>query len=373
MTGNSSSDQESPATPFGEETTGGSGDAATTAATSATDASTRPQVTTLPRPVSIGEQSWPEGTAPLVSICCTAFNHGEFIRDCIEGFLIQETTFPVEIIIHDDASTDDTVKTLLQYQAKVPQLFRLILQKQNQYSLGTPNLARFVIPQARGKYLAICEGDDYWTDPTKLQKQVEFLELNPEYVITYHDARIVDEHGNPLEKSKIPRRFRRDLTAEELRNGAWTLTLTRCFRNVLGEIPPEYYQVVNRDIFMTVLLSRFGAGKYMNNIEPAVYRRHSGGIWSGKQIDERNYQNLNTYIYIYHYLRRTEGKDIAREFLMQTIVPHAYSIAPERQIIEARIAELERQLKNLRASRSLKLGQSLTEPIRRIRSRLRRK
>lgn len=115
---------------------------------------------------------------PLVSICCTTYNHGKFIQDAIEGFLMQKTNFPIEIIIHDDASTDNTATIVKQYAEKHPGLIITILQTINQYSQGIKPWPNFVFPKARGKYIALCEGDDYWTDPLKLQKQVDFLEGN---------------------------------------------------------------------------------------------------------------------------------------------------------------------------------------------------
>jgi glycosyltransferase involved in cell wall biosynthesis len=123
---------------------------------------------------------------PLVSICCITYNHENYIRDAIEGFLIQETSFPIEIIIHDDASTDRTAQIIQEYEDKYPDLFVTVLQTENQWSKGGGSIyARFVFPLARGKYIALCEGDDYWTDPLKLQKQVDFLGDNPECGLVY--------------------------------------------------------------------------------------------------------------------------------------------------------------------------------------------
>ncbi|HPW37667.1 MAG TPA: glycosyltransferase, partial [Syntrophorhabdus sp.] len=136
---------------------------------------------------------------PFVSIGCTTFNHGKYIRECIEGFLLQKTDFPIEIIIHDDASTDNTPQIIDEYAKRYSGLIVPILQTENQYSKGINPFISFVFPRARGKYIALCEGDDYWADPLKLQKQVDFLEANPDYVISYHNAMIVDEDGNIIE------------------------------------------------------------------------------------------------------------------------------------------------------------------------------
>ena len=124
----------------------------------------------LPTPVKITEQSWPEGTVPVVTIRCITYNHAKFIRDAIEGFLMQETTFPVEILIHDDASTDGTADIIREYAAKYPQVFHTVFQTENQYSKGSEAWARVrehVGGLVRGEFIALCEGDDYWTSAEK--------------------------------------------------------------------------------------------------------------------------------------------------------------------------------------------------------------
>src|SRR5690554_3891221 len=150
-----------------------------------------------------------EDKEPLVSICCITYNHEDFIRDAIEGFLMQKTSFPIEIIIHDDASTDNTANIIEEYANKYPDLFVTILQSENQWSKGEGSIyARFVFPEARGKYIALCEGDDYWTDPLKLQKQVKFMEENEDCSMCVHAAKKVTVKGRevgeirPYNKSK---------------------------------------------------------------------------------------------------------------------------------------------------------------------------
>jgi glycosyltransferase involved in cell wall biosynthesis len=122
---------------------------------------------------------------PLLSIACITYNQEKYIGQCIDGFLMQKTSFPIEIIIHDDASMDNTAKILKEYADKYPDLITPIFQTENQYSKGINPGFEFVFPECRGKYIAICEGDDYWTDPYKLQKQVDFLEANSDYVLSH--------------------------------------------------------------------------------------------------------------------------------------------------------------------------------------------
>lgn len=127
-------------------------------------------------------------TPPLVSIACITYNHEPYIRQCLDGFVMQRTDFQFEIVIHDDASTDNTKKIIQEYCLKYPGLFHPIFQDVNRYKEGKGILAPFVFPECRGKYIALCEGDDYWTDPLKLQKQVNFLERNPSYSMCFTNA-----------------------------------------------------------------------------------------------------------------------------------------------------------------------------------------
>ena len=122
---------------------------------------------------------------PMVSVISITYNHEPYIRDCLEGFLMQKTNFPAEIIIHDDASTDHTADIIREYYEKRPDLFHVIIERENCYSIHKPIMMP-LYKQAQGKYIALCEGDDYWTDPLKLQKQFDFLESHPEYSGCFH-------------------------------------------------------------------------------------------------------------------------------------------------------------------------------------------
>ena len=123
----------------------------------------------------------------LVSIRCTTYNHAPYIRQCLDGFVMQKTNFPFEAIVHDDASTDGTDKIILEYAEKYPNIIIPVLEEENQYSKGNGSVTRIVESYMRGKYIAFCEGDDYWTDPYKLQKQVNFLETHPDYGLCHTD------------------------------------------------------------------------------------------------------------------------------------------------------------------------------------------
>lgn len=122
---------------------------------------------------------------PLVSICCLTFNHEDYIHKCLEGFVMQQTDFDFEVLIHDDASTDKTADIIREYEVKYPNIIKPIYQTENQWSRGVKPTFEFNFPRAEGKYIAMCEGDDYWSDPYKLQKQVDFLEKNEDYGLVH--------------------------------------------------------------------------------------------------------------------------------------------------------------------------------------------
>ncbi len=172
---------------------------------------------------------------PLVSIGCITYNQVNYIKDTIEGFLLQRTTFPLEIIIHDDASNDNTQQIIREYERRCHNLIVAIYQSENQYSKGIKPLINFVFNKARGKYIAICEGDDYWTDPYKLQKQVDFLENNPEFGLVFSDVKIIDKNNNSVENKlyNIRKRYASGWIFAELLKGNFINTCTVVFRKDL--------------------------------------------------------------------------------------------------------------------------------------------
>ncbi|UVR29774.1 glycosyltransferase [Bacteroides fragilis] len=131
---------------------------------------------------------------PLVSICCITYNHVAHISQCLDGFLMQKTTFIFEILIHDDASTDGTADIIRKYVAKYPHLIKPVYQVENQYSKGVKIMSTYNYSRARGKYIALCEGDDYWIDPLKLQKQIDVLESDSSIGLVYTDFYVYDEN-----------------------------------------------------------------------------------------------------------------------------------------------------------------------------------
>ena len=129
---------------------------------------------------------------PVVSICCITFKHEKYIRECLDGFLMQKTNFPFEVIVHDDASPDKTADIIREYEAKYPDIIKPIYQTENQYSQKIKSLWKHVFPRCRGKYIAICEGDDFWCDPDKLQIQYDFMEAHSDYSLCMHGFKRLD-------------------------------------------------------------------------------------------------------------------------------------------------------------------------------------
>jgi len=263
-------------------------------------------------------QNWQIDLArPTVSIICVTYNHENYIEDAIKGFLIQETDFPFEILIHDDASTDNTAKIIRQYEKQYPKLFRTIYQTKNQYSKGNKP-GQILTKMAKGKYIAICEGDDYWTDPTKLQKQGDYLEAHPDVVISFFNTNLYYEDTKQFGKLFLKQEKCKNYTAEELITiPTWLPTSTRVYRNIdFGNIP-ERNKVLNGDDFLTSILGNYGGAHYQNNIEPTIYRVHSEGLWQGINLQEKLEQHLNTYFWIYKYYKRIGKNKVASFFFKQ--------------------------------------------------------
>lgn len=211
---------------------------------------------------------------PLVSICCITYNHASYIRQCLDGFLMQKVTFPIEIIINDDCSTDGTTDVIREYEAKYPDLIKPIYHAENEYSKGVRGMfATFVFPRAKGKYIALCEGDDYWIDSLKLQKQVDFMEANPDYSLCFHNA--VEFYEGV---SKVPRIFcniaeSREVTLEEIVDSWIVPTASMLFRSTVIENYPEWTrQIYSGDLTMQLIAYSKGKLYYMNRIM-SFYRK----------------------------------------------------------------------------------------------------
>jgi glycosyltransferase involved in cell wall biosynthesis len=259
----------------------------------------------LPEQREVTENWSTSSNNPLVTIVCIAYNHAEFIDDAFHGFLWQNTDFPFEILVHDDASTDGTQEKIRWYAHHYPELVCPVLQGVNQYSANNKPV-RIATDKAAGKYIAICEADDYWTDPQKLKKQVAFLERNPDYVVSGHDVSVVDEKGRILAGSRIASRKKKDYSQQELIQGkARLLTLTWVYRASADEFPVEWERVKNGDVFRMSLFGLHGKGKFHHDVKPGMYRVHSGGVWSTTDLSIRREDSANTRFWLYRYYHRT--------------------------------------------------------------------
>jgi glycosyltransferase involved in cell wall biosynthesis len=231
-------------------------------------------------PVRISNQNWTEGVTPLVSIINNTYNHENFIREALESFLMQETTFPVEILVHDDASTDRTAEIIKEYELKYPDLVLPVYQKENQFSKGVKPTQNFQYPRARGKYIALCEGDDYWTDPLKLQKQVEFLEANEEYSAATHQTLMIFENNYIFHSRQFNKLNNNcSLNIDSLLVGRKFHTASILFQsNVLRDVSmPSGITSGDRALFF--LIASKGLIYFFSEIM-CVYRKNAGGISS---------------------------------------------------------------------------------------------
>jgi len=231
--------------------------------------------------------------SPTLSICCTTYNHVLYIKDTIEGFLMQQTDFSIEIIIRDDASTDGTAEIIKDYAAKFPDRIHAILESENTFSKGIrpmPSCVSF----AKGKYIAFCEGDDYWTDPLKLQKQVDFLEANPDYVITAGNTTVVTKNGSTNYHTDAY-----TFTFEDVlkTNILGTNTCTVVFKNILNK---EKFNLFSKtsvgDWLLWLLLLKEGKGYFFKD-NFACYNIHSGGAWSSLTETQRVISYLDMHQY----------------------------------------------------------------------------
>lgn len=230
-----------------------------------------------------------QNTEPLVSIDCMAYNHEAYIRKALEGFLMQKTDFTFEVLIHDDASTDQTANIIRKYEKIYPDIIKPIYQKENQYSKGVEISKEFQYTRASGKYIAICEGDDYWIDPLKLQKQVDFLEENSDFSMSCHNAITLWEY-----KQKRPELFTPDdlpsvLGITDVLKGWLIPSASILFRTKLAQQLPDWQsKVYNGDYFLHLWCAHHGKIKYFDELM-GIYRKN---IVDGDSMSATFNQNL---------------------------------------------------------------------------------
>lgn len=235
-----------------------------------------------------------------VSIRCFAYNHERFIRQCLDGFVMQKTDFRFEAIVHDDASTDNTAAIIREYAEKYPDIIKPIYETENQYSKHDGSLTRIMNAHTRGKYVAMCEGDDYWTDPYKLQKQVDFLESHPDYVMCSHLFDVYNERNKQLQKNDESSFTGKSYDLDTLINGEWYFQpLTVLFR--FDAYDREHFASygLSMDVILYYELLRRGGKGYCLPDVMAVYRIHDGGVWSLKSLDKQRAMEFQARLAIY--------------------------------------------------------------------------
>lgn len=241
---------------------------------------------------------------PKISVLMLTYNHAPYLKEAIEGVMMQQTDFDFELIICNDASPDNSDEIIKPYAEKYPDIIRYFRHEKN---IGFVENQRFAFEKARGKYLAYCEGDDYWTDENKLQFQHDFLEANPEFVMT--TARNLLLHQNTGEYTEDGKEnifqnknhvdYSQETFFKERPTQTFTYLIRRKYLDLKWiDIYPNY-----RDLYYLYHLLEFGKGRAFNKII-GVYRLHEGGVYSSLETEKK----LRTSIDIFKNIK-TQNKD----------------------------------------------------------------
>jgi glycosyltransferase involved in cell wall biosynthesis len=226
--------------------------------------------------------------SPLLSVCLITYNHQDYIKQAIEGVLMQKVNFEFELIISDDCSKDNTQTIIKEYKDKHPDFVKVILRQKN---VGAAQNFIELISTPKSKYIAYLEGDDYWTDPLKLQKQVDFLESNTDYEVCFTNINIINAEGKIVKDQFIPSKRRKSYEHKHL--PIWAPTLTRVFRN--RDFSPIDSDVPGQDVFWLLYQSKFGKIKFLDEIT-GTYRLHDGSIYSSHSIVKKKEAIFLTYL-----------------------------------------------------------------------------
>lgn len=249
-------------------------------------------------------------SSPLLAIQCLAYNHEPYIRQCLDGFVMQKTDFPFIAIVHDDASTDKTADIIREYAEKYPDIIKPIFEKENQYSKHDGTIGRKMdnaIPTSVA-YIALCEGDDYWTDSLKLQTQVDFLKSHLDYGMVYGKAKILVQKQKVLLKNTIGENFK---SFRELLLKNTVPTLTVCYRSKLRT---EYVMQIDGHIRGQWLMGDYPLWLYINTICKSHFDDRIYGVYrvleeSASHSDNymKNYRFLKSSLEIQKYFAINEG------------------------------------------------------------------
>lgn len=274
--------------------------------------------------------------SPLVSVCCLTYNHNDYLEDALNSILDQKVDFALELIVHDDASTDGTVDLIKKYADSYPEIVKPILRPNNLMSSGLGIFqiyTQYLFPLAKGKYIAICEGDDFWTDRTKLQQQIDFLEENPQYSLCFHKVGILkNEHTNFDIYDEYHRRIlgdRTEFTFTDLLKDNIIPNCSVVYRNIISDFPDLFKNLIFPDWPLHILYAEQGKLGYINKFM-AVHREHNLGLWNGSPHVERVKSIIGFYMDLlqhcgqqYHtiineslerYTKGTNPADLGRDF-----------------------------------------------------------
>lgn len=226
---------------------------------------------------------------PLLSVCLITYNHALYIRQSIDSILMQNVNFPIEVIIADDFSTDGTREIILDYQSKHPVLIEPLLQ---QHNVGPQRNYINLLKSARGKYIAYLEGDDYWSDSCKLQKQVDFLENNDSFIASFHNVQILDDQ---ILKEPIYIKGRKKVvTFKDLAKGDYLKSCSLVFKNDKSYLRPLLnFEVPSEDTALGLCLLQDKKAYYMDEIM-AIYRLHNGGVFSKISASQKYLWGIST-------------------------------------------------------------------------------
>jgi len=271
---------------------------------------------------------------PLVSVCTATYNHAKYISQCLDSLLMQKTDFEYEMLIGEDDSKDGNRELCIEYAKKYPDKIRLFLNDRKNviYINGRPT-GRWnfinLLKNAKGKYIAICPGDDYWTVPNKLQKQADFLEKNPHCSICFHNAYTIREPQNVPSGKYGPSIYKPFFTLEDLLYQNFLPTSSVLFRNKLfDEFPPWYWTVPMGDWPLHLLNAQFGDIGYFHETM-SCFRIHDKGIWHSRSLAEQLTDILETYeIFKLHFQNNAKYVGIIQKMITTT----ALRIAHEHKI-----------------------------------------
>ncbi len=218
---------------------------------------------------------------PIIDVIMPVYNHAPFLAQAIESIVLQQTKYKFRLLVGEDCSKDNSRDILRQYAVQYPDIIVPVYHEQNQGATGN---SRILLSLVTAKYIGICEGDDFWTDMRKIEKQVDFLEANPGFSMCFSDVGILDETGTGR-MNQYPPLAKDEFTIEDIVTAGYCFipTATLIYRNNLPWPLPDFYlNAASGDIAMHLLIADKGKGKYLRE-KTAVYRHHAGGMTKSEE------------------------------------------------------------------------------------------